>query len=105
MAQKSGVGIILEESDIPIDMVVSTACEMLGLNPLEIANEGKAVIGVRPEYAEQVLELLKSHKYGQNARIVGKAVSEHKGKVLLRTSIGSLRQLGMPVGDPIPRVC
>lgn len=105
MAQKSGVGIILEESDIPIDMVVSTACEMLGLNPLEIANEGKAVMGVHPEYAEQVLELLKSHKYGQNARIVGKAVSEHKGKVLLRTSIGSLRQLGMPVGDPIPRVC
>ncbi|WP_230375623.1 hydrogenase expression/formation protein HypE [Methanolobus vulcani] len=105
MAQKSGVGIILEETDIPVNMAVSTACEMLGLNPLEIANEGKAVIGVRPEYAEQVLELLKSHKYGQNARIVGKAVSEHKGKVLLRTSIGSLRQLGMPVGDPIPRVC
>jgi hydrogenase expression/formation protein HypE len=105
MAQKSGVGIVLEENDIPVDMAVSTACEMLGLNPLEIANEGKAVIGVRPEYADEVLEMLKSHTYGKNARIVGKAVSEHKGKVLLRTSIGSLRQLGMPVGDPIPRVC
>ncbi|WP_340817923.1 hydrogenase expression/formation protein HypE [Methanolobus sp. WCC4] len=105
MAQKSGVGIVLEESDIPVDMAVNTACEMLGLNPLEIANEGKAVIGVRPEYAEEVLEMLKDHKYGSNARIVGKAVSENAGKVLLRTSIGSLRQLGMPVGDPIPRVC
>lgn len=105
IAQKSNVGILLEEKSIPISNAVRAACEMLGLNPLEIANEGKAVIGVRSEYAQAVLDLLHSHKYGKNACIVGKAISEHKGKVLLRTPIGSLRQLAMPVGDPIPRVC
>ncbi|WP_406661615.1 hydrogenase expression/formation protein HypE [Methanolobus sp. ZRKC3] len=105
IAQKSDVGIILEEDAIPINETVGTACEMLGLNPLEIANEGKAVIGVRKEYAQDVLDMLHSHKYGKNAAIVGEAVLEQQGKVLLRTPIGSLRQLGMPVGDPIPRVC
>ncbi len=105
IAQKSNVGIIIEEDSIPISEPVVAACEMLGLDPLEIANEGKAIIGVRPEYAQDVLDMLHSHKYGKNAAIVGKAVPEHRGKVLLRTSIGSLRQLPVPVGDPIPRVC
>jgi hydrogenase expression/formation protein HypE len=105
IAQKSNVGIILEEDSIPINNAVKAACEMLGLNPLEIANEGKAVIGVRPEYAQDVLDMLHSHKYGKNAAIVGKAVPDNRGKVLLRTTIGSLRQLPVPIGDPIPRVC
>ncbi|MCM1985574.1 hydrogenase expression/formation protein HypE [Methanococcoides seepicolus] len=105
MTQKSNVGVILEEEDIPIKSAVRSACEMLGLDPYEIANEGKAIMGVRPEYADEVLELLHSHKYGKDAAIIGKVVAEHQGKVLLRTPIGSLRQLNMPVGDPIPRVC
>lgn len=105
IAQKSNVGIILEEKEIPISDAVKASCEMLGLNPLEIANEGKAVIGVKSEAAQTVLELLRSHKYGKNAHIIGEAVTTHIGKVLIRTSLGSTRQLAMPIGDPIPRVC
>lgn len=105
MALKSNVGIILDEISIPVDGTVKVVCEMLGLNPLEIANEGKAIIGVNPEYAEDILDMLHSHRYGKNAAIIGKAVSEHEGKVLLRTPLGSMRHLGMPAGDPIPRVC
>lgn len=105
MAQKSNVGIVLDEDSLPISGTVRNVCEMLGLSPLEIANEGKAVIGVSSEYAEEVLEMLRSHKYGKNAAIVGSVTQEHIQKVLLRTAIGSLRQLSMPAGDPIPRVC
>lgn len=105
IAQKSNVGIIIDDKKVPINNTVKAACEMLGLNPYEIANEGKAVIGVKKEYTQVVLELLHAHKYGKNAQIIGKAIDDHKGKVLIKTSLGTMRQLAMPIGDPIPRVC
>lgn len=105
MAQKSHVGILIEEDAVPIRQAVRTSCEMLGLDPFEIANEGKAVIGVKPEYAAQVLEILKSHPYGKDAAIIGEATADNSEKVLLRSAIGSTRYVDVPSGDPIPRVC
>ncbi|MDV0444693.1 Carbamoyl dehydratase HypE [Methanimicrococcus sp. At1] len=105
MAQKSKVGIRIYEEKLPIREAVVTSCEMLGLDPLEIANEGKAVIGVRPECAEAVLALLKQNTYGKDAAIIGEVVEEKPGKVILVSELGSTRYVDVPTGDPIPRVC
>jgi hydrogenase expression/formation protein HypE len=105
MAQKSEVGIRIYEEKLPIREAVLTSCEMLGLDPLEIANEGKAVIGVRPECADAVLKLLQSHPYGKDAAIIGEVTEEKPGKVILVSEIGSTRYVDVPTGDPIPRVC
>lgn len=105
MAQKSSVCIRIFEKTLPIREAVITSCEMLGLDPLEIANEGKAVIGVRPEKAEEVLALLKTHPYGKEAAIIGEVTSEKPGKVILISELGSTRYIDVPTGDPIPRVC
>ncbi|NYT19569.1 MAG: hydrogenase expression/formation protein HypE [Methanosarcinales archaeon] len=105
MAQKSGTGIIIEQKDLPIKKSVSSACEMLGIDPLEVANEGKAIICVRAEHAEEVLSIIRDHEYGKDAAIIGEATDENSGKVLMRTTIGSLRYVDPPTGDLIPRIC
>ena len=105
MAQKSKVGIRIYEEKLPIRETVYVSCEMLGLDPLEIANEGKAVIGVRPECADAVLEILKRHPYGKDAAIIGEVTDEKPGKVILVSELGSTRYVDVPTGDPIPRVC
>ncbi|MCD5426054.1 MAG: hydrogenase expression/formation protein HypE [Methanosarcinaceae archaeon] len=105
MAQKSDVGVLLIEKLIPLKFSVRSACEMLGLDPLEIANEGKIVMGVKHEYAEQVIDLLKSHKYGVDAAIIGEVTKENRKKVVIKTEVGGMRYLSVPEGDPIPRVC
>jgi len=103
-ADKSGVGIEVNELDIPIRPVVQAACEMMGLNPFEIGNEGKAVIAVVPEMADKVLEAIRSTDEGKDAAIIGAATKDVDG-VVLRTSIGSRRVMEPPIGDPIPRIC
>ena len=105
MAQKSGTGIVLNEETIPIKKSVATACEMLGLDPLEIANEGKAVIGVKTECADAVLTTLRAHEYGKDAAIIGEVTRDNAGKVMIKTSFGGMRYVDVPQGDPIPRVC
>lgn len=105
MAKKSNVGIRIYEENLPIRETVYVSCEMLGLDPLEIANEGKAIIGVHPDCAEFVLELLKQHAYGKDAAVIGEVVDEKPGKVILVSALGSTRYIDMPTGDPIPRVC
>jgi len=105
MAQKSHVGIRIYEEHLPIRETVHVSCEMLGLDPLEIANEGKAIIAVRPECAEYVLELLKQHPYGKYAAVIGDVSDEKPGKVVLVSVLGSTRYVDVPTGDPIPRVC
>jgi len=79
--------------------------EFLGINPLEIANEGKAVIGVAPERAEAVLKALKRHPQGREAAIIGEATADYPGKVILVTEVGGKRFLEPPLGDPVPRIC
>jgi hydrogenase expression/formation protein HypE len=103
-ASKSRVGIEVEEAKIPISGPVRNACELLGLDPLSIGNEGKLVIGVVPQMAEEVLDAIKGFDIGKRAEIVGK-VSKDAGRVILRTEVGGRRILEPPVGDPIPRIC
>jgi hydrogenase expression/formation protein HypE len=103
-SSKSKVGVELDEESIPVHDAVRNACEMLGLDPLSIGNEGKVIIGVVPEQAEAVLMALRAHPYGKDAAIVGKAVKSTK-HVVLRTEVGGRRILEPPVGDPVPRIC
>jgi hydrogenase expression/formation protein HypE len=102
--EKSQTGIILEEDKIPIRPDVQTACEMLGLDPLEIGNEGKLIFGVIPQKAQQVLEFLQQTPQGKDAQIIGEATSQFRG-VAMQTTIGGKRIVARPVGDPIPRIC
>ncbi|AGK60285.1 hydrogenase expression/formation protein HypE [Archaeoglobus sulfaticallidus PM70-1] len=103
IAEKSGVGILIEEDAIPIRDDVKSFCDVLGLDPFSMANEGKVVMAVHPEMAEEVLKALR--KSGQkDAAIIGHATSEFS-EVVLETSIGTRRILPQPVADPIPRVC
>ena len=104
MAGKAKVDVLLDEVNIPVRDGVRAASEMLGIDPLTVANEGKAVIGVAPEDAEAVLAALKKTKYGKGASIIGEA-KKGKGRVILKTSVGGERLLESPVGDPVPRVC
>ncbi|MDI9632932.1 MAG: hydrogenase expression/formation protein HypE [Methanolinea sp.] len=103
MARKSGVGVIVREEDIPVKRSVRSLSELLGIDPLEVANEGKVVMGVAAGDAEAVLDAIKSHPYGRDAAIVGEVV-EGSG-VILRTGVGGERFIEPPMGDPVPRVC
>ncbi|NLI73782.1 MAG: hydrogenase expression/formation protein HypE [Euryarchaeota archaeon] len=103
-SSKSGIGIEIEEATIPIAEPVKNACELLGLDPLSIGNEGKIIIGVVPDMAEEVLEVLHQSNLGKNAAIVGKATSKYD-RVVLRTEVGGHRILETPIGDPVPRIC
>ena len=103
-SEKSNVGIILEEGKIPIPKGVKAACNMLGIDPLEIGNEGKVVLGVVKEKADEVLKEIKEHPLGKNAAIIGEASNKVKG-VVLETIVGGRRNLQKPLGDPVPRIC
>jgi hydrogenase expression/formation protein HypE len=104
MADKSRVGIVLDERAVPVSPVVGAAADLLGIDPLHIANEGKAVLGVRPEAAERVLAALRAHPLGENAAVVGTCIAEHAGAVILDTGFGR-RLLSEPEGEPLPRIC
>jgi len=103
-SEKSKIGVILEEDSIPIPNGVRSACDMLGIDPLEIGNEGKVVVGVVKEKADEILSAMKKHPLSKNAMIIGEATDKIKG-VVLETSVGGKRNLHKPVGDPVPRIC
>jgi len=104
MAQKSRVSIVLHEPQLPITDVVRAASDMLGLDPLHIANEGKAILGVRADAADRVLAALRAHPLGGHAAIVGECADGHPGRVVLDTGIGR-RLVAEPDGEPLPRIC
>lgn len=104
MAGKAGVGVLLSEPDVPVSEAARAASELLGIDPLHVANEGKALIGVKPDVAERVLAALKAHPLGRNAAIIGTAIAEPKGKLVLDTGLGR-RLLAEPEGEPLPRIC
>jgi len=104
MAEKSGVEIVIEEPRVPVSPLVRSAAEMLGLDPFHIANEGKAIIGVRPDAADVVLAALLAHPLGAAAAIVGTCSAEHPGRVVLDTGLGR-RLMAEPEGEPLPRIC
>jgi len=103
-SEKSGVGILVEEEKIPIRGDVRAACEMLGIDPLDVGNEGKVLIGVMPQKAEEVLATLRETKKGKDAQLIGKATKQFD-EVALETVVGGKRILAPPIGDPVPRIC
>lgn len=104
-ARQSGVGISIEEAKIPVHDGVKGACELLGLDPLYIANEGKLVAAVGPEDADTVLAAMRKNKYGGQAAIIGEVTDGHKSRVVMKTRIGSSRIVDMPAGEILPRIC
>jgi hydrogenase expression/formation protein HypE len=102
--EKSKVGILIQEDKVPIRNDVQTACEMLGLDPLEVGNEGKVIIGVVPEKAKEALQFLKGTREGNDAQIIGEATTAFRG-VAMQTAVGGKRIIAKPVGDPVPRIC
>jgi hydrogenase expression/formation protein HypE len=105
VANQSAVGIELEESSLPVRPEVNAACEMLGLDPLYVANEGKVLVVVAPEDADQVLHKMRQHPLGRDSCIIGRVVSEHPGRVVLHTGIGGRRIVDMLSGEQLPRIC
>lgn len=103
-AEKSKVGILFYEEKVPVHEDVRAGCEMLGLDPLEIGNEGKIIIGAVKEKSERILELLRSTEEGKEAEIIGEATTRFKG-VAMQTTVGGKRIITRPIGDPIPRIC
>ena len=105
IAGQSGVGIELDEEAIPVHTPVRAACEMLGFDPLYVANEGKLVAFVSAASAPMVLAAMRAHKYGVEAAVIGRAVVQPRGKVHLRTAIGGTRIVDMLPGEMLPRIC
>jgi len=103
-SEKSNYGITLFEEEIPISEGVRAACDLLGLDPLHIGNEGKVVVGVVKEKADEILNQIKKHPLGKDAAIIGE-VDEKKGYVKMKTEIGGKRIIPKPIGDPVPRIC
>jgi hydrogenase expression/formation protein HypE len=105
LAAASGVGVELDEAAIPIRSEVRGACEMLGLDPLYVANEGKLIAVVPPEDAGHVLEAMRSQPLGANAAIIGTITADHSGLVVLRSLVGGERVVTMLAGEQLPRIC
>ena len=105
IASHSRVGMKLEESAIPVRESVRGACEVLGLDPLYVANEGKLVAVVAPQAADAILKKMRAHPLGQQAAIIGEVVSTHPGMVLMKTGIGGTRILDVMFGEQLPRIC
>jgi hydrogenase expression/formation protein HypE len=105
IAAQSGVGIRIEENTIPIRREVQAACEMLGFDPLYVANEGKLVAIVASEDADRILGTMQRNEYGREAAIIGEVTPERPGRVVMKTSIGASRIVDMLVGDILPRIC
>jgi hydrogenase expression/formation protein HypE len=105
IASASRCGIIIEESRLPIKPTVQSACEILGLDPLLVANEGKLVCVVPESDAGEVLAAIQSQPEGADAAVIGKVVSEHPGIVVAKTSIGASRVITVPIGEQLPRIC
>ena len=105
LARQSKVGIVVEEVEIPVKAEVKAACELLGLDPIYVANEGKLVAVVAPGDADEVLAQMKQHNYGRDAVIIGEVTREHPGKVIMRTKLGPSRIVDMLSGELLPRIC
>ncbi|MGD9116259.1 MAG: hydrogenase expression/formation protein HypE [Dehalococcoidia bacterium] len=105
LAQQSKVGIRIEEKAIPVHEAVLGACEMLGFDPLYVANEGKMIAVVAPQDAEKVLAAMRKNEYGKEAAIIGEVSGEKAGRVTMKTVLGSSRIVDMLTGDLLPRIC
>ncbi len=105
IAGRSQVGMLLQERDIPVRETVKGACEILGLDALYVANEGKLVAIVAAEIADEIVQRMRSHPLGGAAAIIGEVVADHAGMVLMKTEIGGTRVLDVMFGEQLPRIC
>ncbi|MFH1609847.1 MAG: hydrogenase expression/formation protein HypE [Candidatus Bipolaricaulota bacterium] len=105
MARKGKVGIEVREAEIPLRPEAQALSDLLGISPLEVACEGRAVIAVAADQADAVLAILRRHPLGHDARIIGSVIADYPGRVILDTGVGGRRFLEMPLGDPVPRIC
>ncbi|MEO9223695.1 MAG: hydrogenase expression/formation protein HypE [Acidimicrobiales bacterium] len=105
LARDTNLAIVLEETQLPIDPAVSGACDLLGIDPLYVANEGKLVAIVASDEADAALAAMQSHPVGAGAARIGEVAAEPEGIVVLRTGFGGTRIVDMLVGDPLPRIC
>ncbi len=105
IARRAHVGIVLDEKRLPIREDVKGACEILGIDPLYVANEGKLIAIVGRQDAEQVLERMHGHQHGQAAQIIGEVVGDHPCMVIMRTGIGGTRIVDVMLGEQLPRIC
>jgi hydrogenase expression/formation protein HypE len=104
-AGASNLGLEIEETALPLREQVRGACEILGLDPLYVANEGKIVVAVAPEHADAALAALRAHPLGRDAALVGQVTPDHPSRAVLRTPLGARRILDMLVGEQLPRIC
>ena len=104
-ARQSNVGIVIEEDKMPVKEGVRAACELLGFDPIHVANEGKLVALVEPDGAEKALSRMKQNKYGNDAVIIGEVVNDHPGRVIMKTKLGPSRIVDMLSGELLPRIC
>jgi hydrogenase expression/formation protein HypE len=105
IAAQSQVGMRIYEDRVPVREAVLSACEMLGLDPLYVANEGKLVAIVAPEDAEAILESMKQDHFGKDSVIIGEVISDHPGRVVMKTRLGASRIIDMLSGELLPRIC
>ena len=105
IAKSSNAGMLLREQSIPVRESVKGACEVLGLDPLYVANEGKLIAVVAREMADAILDQMRHHQHGRDAVLIGEVVAEHSGMVLMKTEIGGTRVLDVMFGEQLPRIC
>ncbi|MEZ5031391.1 MAG: AIR synthase-related protein [Saprospiraceae bacterium] len=105
ISQKSGAGIRLQERDLPVDEAVEGACELLGLDPLYVANEGIFIAVVAPDIADAALAMMQGDPKGQGAARIGEVVDNHPGQVVIKSLIGGSRVVHMLPGEQLPRIC
>jgi hydrogenase expression/formation protein HypE len=105
IAQSSGVGAEIDEPSLPVRPQVQSACELLGLDPVYVANEGKVVFFVAPEAADRVLEVLHAHPLGREAARIGRVTAEHPRMLVARTAMGANRVIPTQIGEQLPRIC
>ena len=105
IAHSSGVGVEIDEPSLPVRTEVQSACELLGLDPVYVANEGKVVFFVAPSAAERVLEVLRGHPLGRDAARIGQVTAQHPGMLVARTGMGANRVIATQIGEQLPRIC
>jgi hydrogenase expression/formation protein HypE len=105
IATSSNVGMEIDEPSLPVRPEVLGACELLGLDPVYVANEGKVVFFVAPEATERVLEVLRAHPLGRDAARIGRVTAEHKRMLVARTGMGANRVIPTQIGEQLPRIC
>ncbi len=105
LAAASHVGLVVQETLLPINESTQSACELLGMDPMFVANEGKLLAFVAADDAERLVETMRQHPHGEDATVIGHATEKHPGIVVARTAIGGNRVIAMQIGEQLPRIC